>query len=180
MMLMRELRWRRGITDKDLARHWGLTVDSIRQYSADAWRRLKAEVTDPDSTAATICTALEKVVQESQDKGLHGHRSVIEASKAWAAISGAGAPTRFEIGALANLSDVELEKKRRDLMRRLRDAQPELAVVRELPSSSPRVSSVELSEDEIGELDAREEPMASGDAESLDSLPEPDGSVPVG
>lgn len=123
MKLMRAGKWRRGVTDKNIAAHWGLHIDSVAKYSSEAWRRIKAEVTDPDQTAATICIALENVIHEAKDKGLYGHRSIIEAGKAWASIAGAGAPTRVEIGALANLSDAELEKRRQEIILKLSEGQ---------------------------------------------------------
>lgn len=123
MALMREIRWKRGVTDKELARGWGVDVMAVRQYSAEAWRRIKAEVTDPDSTASTVCMALEKVVEEASTKGLAGHRSVIEAGKAWAAIAGAGAPTRVELGVLANLSEADLEKRRQEIIVKLQESE---------------------------------------------------------
>jgi len=125
MKLMRTGRWRRGITEKNVAAHWGLSEDSVRAYSAEAWRRVRTEVTDPDATAATICSALEAVIVEAKGKGLAGHRSIIEAGKAWAAISGAGAPTRFEMGALSTMSDEELERRRKELAARLSEGDDE-------------------------------------------------------
>lgn len=124
MEMMRAMRWTRGKTDKLLARRWDVDVDTIWLYSAEAWRRIRAEVTDPDATAGTICIALERVIDEAARRGLAGHRSIIEAGKAWASIAGAGAPTRFEIGALAQMSDEELERRKREIIARLAGDDP--------------------------------------------------------
>lgn len=120
MRLMREMKWRRGVTDKTVAKAWGLELMAVRQYSAEAWRRLKAEMVDTDQTAATVAIALERVIFEAAGKGLAGHRSVIEAGKTWASLAGAGAPTRIEVGALANLSDQELAARRDEIVARLK------------------------------------------------------------
>ena len=122
MKLMRAGKWRRGRTDRNLAAHWGIHIDTIQSYSAEAFRRVRSEITDPDSVQTTICTALEDIIHEARGKGLAGHRSIIEAGKAWAQISGAGAPTRIELGALANMTEDELENRRKDLMARLAEA----------------------------------------------------------
>lgn len=125
MKLMRAGRWRRGTTDRNVAAHWGLKIDTVQSYSAEAFRRLRTEVTDPDSVQATVCSALEDIIHEARGKGLAGHRSIIEAGKAWAAISGAGAPTRIELGALANMTEDELEARRKEILARLAEAEEE-------------------------------------------------------
>jgi hypothetical protein len=116
MRLMRRLKWRRGTTDKNIAAHWGITHEAVRHYSGEASRRLRAEMTDPDSTAATVCIALERVIREAAQKGMYGHRSLIEAAKTWAQIAGAGAPTRLEIGALASMTEEQLNRRRTELL----------------------------------------------------------------
>lgn len=121
MRLIRRMKWRVGYTDRNIAAHWGVSVATIRSYSSEAFRRVKAEVTDPDATAATVCVALEKVVREGSQKGLAGHRSVIEASKTWANIAGATAPTRIEIGALANMTDEQLQRRKAEIVARLQE-----------------------------------------------------------
>lgn len=133
MRLMRGLKWVRGKTDKFLAKHWGVTETSVHSYSAEAWRRIKTELTDPDATAATVCVALERVVRENAPRGLAGARYVIDASKTWAAIAGAGAPTRVEIGALATMSDAELDARRREIILRLQEGEPSVPLEEEGP-----------------------------------------------
>jgi hypothetical protein len=121
MRLIRRMKWRKGITDHNIARHWGVSVSLIHSYSAEAFRRVRAEVTDPDSTGATVGVALDRVIREASTKGLAGHRSIIEASKAWAAISGATAPTRIEVGALATMTEDQLQRRRDEIVRRLQE-----------------------------------------------------------
>lgn len=118
MTIMRELRWIRGKTAPVLAKEWGLTVANLESISAEAWRRVKAEVTDPDATSATVCTALEKVMRDSLADD--DRRNAIEASKVWAQIAGAVAPTKVQIGELEKLSDEEVEKRRLALLERLK------------------------------------------------------------
>ena len=118
MDIMRELRWIRGKSAPALAREWGLTVAGVESISSEAWRRVKAEVTDPDATSATVCTALEKVMRDSLADD--DRRNAIEASKVWAQIAGAVAPTKVQIGELEKLSDEEVEKRRRELLDRLK------------------------------------------------------------
>ena len=192
MMLMRELRWKRGVTDQHVATAWGINLASVRQYSAEAWRRVKAEVTDHDAVAATVCVALERVIEEGSVKGLNGHRSVIEAAKAWAAIAGAGAPTRFEVGALANLSDVQLEERRLELIARLNESGGGKPTVIEVDAEDfegedvkfieppENALLVEPGEQDVANLNARQSAEARRDAETLDDLDKLDGDLPVG
>jgi hypothetical protein len=101
MAVMRTLQWQKGITGPVFAEKWGLSLTRIEHLSAEAWRRVKAEVNDPDRVGATVGTAIEQVMIEAlNDKGGERNQSrkiVVEAAKVWAAIAGANAPTKTEL-----------------------------------------------------------------------------------
>lgn len=93
--LMRSIEWRRGKTGKLLAAKWDLSMSRVDALAAVAWKRVKAEVIDTDSTTATICSALRSIVEEShaethdtdQSVKRDARRAITEAGKAWAAIT---------------------------------------------------------------------------------------------
>ena len=85
--LMRTLRWRTGETGRDLARDWCLSEQRVRELAAEASRRVRAEVTDPERVAITVSIALERALAgalEAKD-----WRAVATVAKTWGEIVGA-------------------------------------------------------------------------------------------
>jgi len=97
MGMMREWAWRRGDSGPTLAKQWGLSEQYLRELAAEASKRVRAEVTDPERVSGTVGSALSKVLHDSMDDG--DRKSVIDASKAWAQIVGAMAPQRVDVTA---------------------------------------------------------------------------------
>jgi hypothetical protein len=95
--MMRSLEWRRGESGRALALVWGLSEDRVKHLAAEASRRVRAEVLDRDSVQETVACALDKVLRENAKKnGTKAARTVIQAAKTWAVITGAVAPKRIE------------------------------------------------------------------------------------
>lgn len=132
--MMRDLRWKRGKTAYELAKVWGVSPSTIENYSAEANRKVCAEVTDPEYVSRTVCSALEEVIESAREEMVHGaviekvgdngepikytldpniaRRSITQAAKTWAEISGAMAPTKLRVGEdpPSKLTDEELAK----------------------------------------------------------------------
>ena len=111
--IMRAFKWRRGKTGPELAEEWGLSLVSVERLSAEASKRIKAEVTDKDYVTATVCGTLEKIMSDARgdadrvitletERGLKqespnvSRKVAVDAAKTWAEISGAKAPTQVE------------------------------------------------------------------------------------
>jgi hypothetical protein len=97
MGMMRRWEWKRGVSGPILAKEWGLSIEWLKDLSAEASKRVRAEVTDPERVSGTVGSALSKVLHDSMDDG--DRKSVIDASKAWAQIVGAMAPTKVDVTA---------------------------------------------------------------------------------
>lgn len=93
--LMRRAKWERGRSNRQLAAAWGLTVTAVNHYAAEASRRVRAEVTDPDSVQFTICGALQTIVREGLEES--DRSSVIKAADVWSRVSGARAPDKLDV-----------------------------------------------------------------------------------
>jgi predicted nucleic acid-binding Zn ribbon protein len=95
--LMRKLQWRRGETGRILALKWGLSEDRVKHLAAEASHRVRAEVLDRDTVQETVACALDKVLRANLNKkGSRAARTVIQAAKTWAVITGAVAPKKIE------------------------------------------------------------------------------------
>lgn len=129
--IMRANAWDRGKTGKTLAVKWGVAESTVRNYSTEAWRRLRAEVTEPDRVVVKLATTLETVIDDAmaevkdppmivagdrvyKESPNAARKSVIEASKTLAALIGANAPQKHE-HQFAGMSDEELRAKAREL-----------------------------------------------------------------
>lgn len=117
---MRKLEWVRGKSGEEWAKAWGISQDRMNHLAAEAWKRVKAEVTDPDRITVKISTVLEQVIDDAmletrnpaliEKKGQDGEpytyqespnnarKVVVEAAKTWAVIVGANAPTKVQVG----------------------------------------------------------------------------------
>jgi hypothetical protein len=120
MSEMRALRWRRGKSGREYAAKSGLSYDDVRHLSAEAWKRVRAEVLDKDAVGATVGEVLEQVmldalsesynpalIERGKDSKGEPHvfqespnvarKVAIEAAKVYAMIAGAGAAERVEV-----------------------------------------------------------------------------------
>lgn len=85
---------------------------------SEAWRAVKAEVSEPDYVTATVATSLEEIIHDAREEIAQGdedydpssaRRSIISAGKTWAEVVGAMAPTRVKVEEVpAKLSDEDL------------------------------------------------------------------------
>src|SRR5262245_25567996 len=92
--MMRELRWVRGKSAAELATAWGLATATVEGMAAEASRRVRAEVTDPDVVTETVACALDKVLRGALDRKKPDRRSAIMAADVWSRIVGARAPEK--------------------------------------------------------------------------------------
>jgi hypothetical protein len=95
-MRLMPAQWERGKTSRVLAKAWGVSVAVVEQASAEAWRRLNAQ--DVGWVREHICYELScamdtaKNIEDLKDR-VH---EIVEVSKAWAPLVGAGAPQKHE------------------------------------------------------------------------------------
>lgn len=92
--LMRRAAWQRGRSNRQLAAQWGVSVGTVDDYAAEAGRRVRAEVLDPDTVSETVSAALSTIVREALAE--KDRRSVIQAADTWTRIVGARAPERHQ------------------------------------------------------------------------------------
>lgn len=102
--MMRTLRFRRGLTAKRLAKEWGLGLDRVHELTAEASRRVCAEVKDPTATGAKVGSTLDRLLDRANAQLAAGGDvspqlvvAVTNAAKAWAHLSGANAPQKLEV-----------------------------------------------------------------------------------
>ena len=95
--LMRQLLWERGRTSRDLAAKWGVSVAAVNDYAAEAGRRVREAVAQPDEVETTVCSALSTVLRQSMSEG--DRKSAIRAADVWSHIVGARAPERLKVSA---------------------------------------------------------------------------------
>lgn len=130
---MRALEWVRGKSGEAWAVKWGVSLDRVNHLAAEAWRRVKAEVCDPDRVTVKISTVLEEVIDaamlETRDPAMidggagrdgerrvyqespnGARRVVVEAAKTWAAIVGAQATIQHEVTVTGGPSAAQARK----------------------------------------------------------------------
>lgn len=139
---MRRCQWERGRTNRALAEQWGCSVGAVNDYAAEAARRVRAEVLNPDEVQETVCTALSAVIREGmRDKD---RRAVIAAGDVWTRIVGARSPERVEhritaeqLQALPPAEErAKLLEAREAIDERLRQLDEAEGVVQALPEGS--------------------------------------------
>lgn len=111
--LMRDLQWRRGKTGKELAQVWGVSKAAVEKYAAEASRRVRAEVQDPDEVGRTVCSALSQVLQKTMAKG--EYRTTVRAADTWAQIAGAKAAEKHEVSTTIEATPADASKVMKDL-----------------------------------------------------------------
>ena len=142
MDLMRTLAWVRGSSAPKLAAEWGMAVNSVEDISAEASRRVKAEVTEPDVVTVDVCTALSRVMRdalaESYDPamidggaGKDGERKVyqespnvarrvvIDAAAKYAAIM-VSKPTERHEHTITAMSPEQLEARKQEILAQIK------------------------------------------------------------
>lgn len=92
--LMRSLDWRRGESNRELAKEWGVSVAAVNDYAAEASRRVRAEVTDVGEVTGTVATVLAGNLERASAAREFG--DVAKLADVWTRITGARAPERHE------------------------------------------------------------------------------------
>lgn len=92
--MMRSLSWRRGESNRELAKAWGVSVAAVNDYAAEASRRVRAEVTDKDEVTGTVATTLAGNLERASQAGEFG--DVAKLADVWTRIVGARAPEKVE------------------------------------------------------------------------------------
>ncbi len=125
---LRDCSFRNGVTLQGFAAKWGLAIHRVHELSAQASRKVRAELTDPDRATARGFSRLEKIADEAMDEADKdgnnaSHRKVaIAATEAFFKLSGLAAPTKAAVsvsGDLSGLSDEQLEARAKELVARL-------------------------------------------------------------
>lgn len=88
--MMAALIWERGKSNRELATRWGLGVDAVDAYAAEAGRRRRRALTNVDEVTETVTARMSRIVTSGEDK------DAIKAGDVWTRIVGARAPERHE------------------------------------------------------------------------------------
>ena len=86
MGMMRELTFVRGTTYKQLAVEWNLGPDRVRKLTAEASKRVLAEVTDPEKVKPLLAETLAQAIQKAMVAG--EFNSVAQLARVYAEILG--------------------------------------------------------------------------------------------
>lgn len=86
--------WVKGKTGKAFAKKWGVTVSTIENYSAEAWRNVCAASDDADSVRPKIAGLLYVAAQRAFD--LHKFDSLAKCADTLSKVTGARAAERHE------------------------------------------------------------------------------------
>lgn len=102
--LMRRLQWVRGKTAHELAEAWGLALNTVEQWAAEAWRRVCAEATDAEEKRPDVCVIVDEALRRAFEAGEYSN--VAKLADVYTRIIGAQAPRKVEhSGAIARVSD---------------------------------------------------------------------------
>lgn len=130
---LRDGSFRNGVTLPGFAKAWSLSAHRVAELSAEASKRVRAEVAgDHDRIAAKGFAMLERIADEAivgcDDKGNNaGHLAVaIKAVDTWITKSGVAAPAKslVAVGSLDALTDEQLAAKKSELLARLSGKAP--------------------------------------------------------
>lgn len=89
--LMRTLKYQRGVTDRELAAAWGVSLATAQGVTAEASRVVARELRDPDRALAVVGTRLEQVMLTGDD------RDAVNAASVAAKLLGLNAAERVEV-----------------------------------------------------------------------------------
>jgi hypothetical protein len=116
--LLRDLRFTAGRTTRALATEWNVSLSHAQKITAEAGRRVREELTDIDTVLCKTTQALNNAIGAAIATG--DYRSVINASKVYADIAGASAPSKVTVeGELKNMSEDEIKARKAEIMARL-------------------------------------------------------------
>jgi len=86
--MMRRCLYRRGRTDKHLAREWGMSLAQVQQDAAEASRRAKAEISNENYLDVTVDYHLENALLMATKQ--KDPRAVAAVASTWATVKRAG------------------------------------------------------------------------------------------
>lgn len=89
--LMRTLKYQRGVTDRELAAAWGVSLATAQGVTAEASRVVARELRDPDRALSVVGTRLEQVMLTGDD------RDAVSAASVAAKLLGLNAAERVEV-----------------------------------------------------------------------------------
>lgn len=136
--MMRELTYRTGVTNKDLAREWDLPSSYVAQITTEASRRVRGELTDHDRVLSKVSVSLDRVIDDALSSG--DRHAIIKACQVWAQVTGAGAATKVQVQSdLTAMTPEQLQARKVEIIARLTGksaALPAVIEVKALPASS--------------------------------------------
>ncbi len=92
MQAMRDLQWRRGKSQTEYAERWGISEQRVREMSAEASKRVRAEYEDPDRAVVSVYTTLEAVMADGASSSVPGEKAAaVQAARLMAELAGMGA-----------------------------------------------------------------------------------------
>lgn len=98
MDLMRDLRWRRGASGPMLAKQWGLHEQRVKEYAAEASKRLRAEYEDPERNAVSVYSTLETVMFDGATSSVPGEKAAaVNAARLMSELLGMGPKKEVEV-----------------------------------------------------------------------------------
>ena len=92
--LMRTLAWRRGVSNRELATRWGVSIDAVNDYATTASHVVRSEVCNPEEVSHTVATTLAENLRRASDAAEYG--DVAKIADVWTRIVGARAPEKIE------------------------------------------------------------------------------------
>ena len=124
---MRALRWVRGKSGPVLAAEWGLHPQTLKEIAAEAWRRVRAEIMDPERAGPDIVQTIERVMRDSMAEAAEcdgrervEHRRVaLEAAKSFAAVVMQKPKETREVTLLDGRTPEQIEARRREIVAEL-------------------------------------------------------------
>jgi hypothetical protein len=108
--LMRSALWVRGESGKLLAAHWGLSAKQVRHEASDASHVVRARLDEVDVSVlrAQVVNELRWASRQARlvkDDPAKAGKLAVDAAKAFAEVTGAGAPKRQQVQVTAGDDD---------------------------------------------------------------------------
>jgi hypothetical protein len=108
--MMRNFTWRRGLTGRGLAVEWDLCEQRVGELAAEASKRIRQAIMNPEEVNAAVGAALEKALADAMTDG--NLKVVAQLAKTWADISGASAPKKIEHSGGVTLAELDEERRK--------------------------------------------------------------------
>ena len=115
---MTSLAYHAGTSAEALAAEWGLSATSVRHMAAEASRRVRAAVCDPEVVAQDIGARLRRIMETGSDK------DAVMAGRVWAEVAGAMAPKQIEYRVESSMSEDELRQRLLELQAKAAEYAP--------------------------------------------------------